>query len=55
MIEKDCFAYTEKKRNQECKALKELYCEKEKCKFYKRKDEIDIDKIEEAIKEYSRK
>lgn len=34
---KDCFAYD--KKNNDCKALKELYCEFEKCSYYKKKKE----------------
>lgn len=38
-IKKDCFAY--KKANdggQSCKALRELYCRYEKCRFYKKEE-----------------
>lgn len=34
-VAKDCFAYDTQKNG--CIALKELYCAKEKCNFYKRK------------------
>lgn len=34
-VKKDCFAYNDIKNN--CNALKELYCVKENCKFYKTK------------------
>lgn len=38
-LKKDCFAYKEricgKGIHRHCSALKELYCEKEQCKFYK--------------------
>ena len=30
---KDCFAYDKERNN--CKALNDLYCRREKCKFYK--------------------
>lgn len=33
----DCFAYTKDYLMAECYALKELYCRREKCKFYKSK------------------
>lgn len=37
-IKKDCFAYREGVADAyACSALKELYCAKEKCKFYKSK------------------
>lgn len=54
MIKEDCFSYVEKNKHQGCKALKELYCKQEKCKFYKSKEEINIEKIEEDIKSYSK-
>lgn len=38
MIKEDCFAY--KKDKAECNCLKELYCEKENCKFYKTRKEL---------------
>ena len=37
---KDCFAYTTNKGTPMCKALKELYCKKENCKFYKKTWEV---------------
>lgn len=52
-MNKDCFAFVEKSGHQGCRALKELYCKKEECKFYKRKSEITIEEIEEDIKKYS--
>lgn len=36
-VKKDCFAYDGRKKN--CNALNELMCKKEKCKFYKPKNE----------------
>ena len=33
-VKKDCFAYDEAKNN--CKALKALYCEIERCNYYKK-------------------
>lgn len=38
-VKTDCFAYKkEKYGGQSCKALRELYCRYEKCKFYKREE-----------------
>ncbi len=34
---RDCFGYQEKDGKGDCQALKELYCAKEKCSFYKQK------------------
>lgn len=44
-IRYDCFAFKEKKDENgeliyECNALNALYCEKEKCKFYKKKGTV---------------
>ncbi|MDE7313567.1 MAG: hypothetical protein K2N87_18420 [Eubacterium sp.] len=36
-IRKDCFGYQEKGGFPSCTALKELYCKKEECVFYKHK------------------
>lgn len=38
-IKKDRFAYDCKNK---CKALKELYCKKEKCNFYRNKNTFKI-------------
>lgn len=54
MIEKDCFAYVDKNGHQGCRVLRALYCKKEECRFYKRKCEVDLKKIEENIKEYAK-
>lgn len=54
MIKKDCFAYVNKNGHQGCRALNDLYCKKEKCKFYKRKCAISLKEIEEAIKNYAK-
>ena len=37
IMKRDCFAFAEKNNHQGCRALKELYCKKEECRFYKRK------------------
>ena len=34
-IKKDCFAFN--KNTNKCMALKEVYCKKEECKYYKKK------------------
>lgn len=45
-IKHDCFAFREKEKKdtheivQECDALNALYCEKEKCRFYKKKGTV---------------
>ena len=33
-VKEDCFSFDEHRKK--CKALKELYCEKEICNFYKK-------------------
>ena len=43
MVKLDCFAYDKDKV--ECKCLNELYCEKEKCRFYKDKDTYKKERI----------
>lgn len=49
---KDCFAFNHLKGG--CNALSELVCAyKDKCAFYKRRDEVDTREIERAIKSYS--
>lgn len=53
-MKRDCFAFAEKNNHQGCRALKELYCKKEECRFYKRKWEVNLEEIEESIKEYSK-
>ena len=32
---KDCFAYDDKKAVPSCRALTDLYCRKDECRFYK--------------------
>lgn len=53
MEKKDCFAFIETNAHQECKALKELYCKNEKCNFYKKRSQVNINQIEEDIKKYA--
>ena len=36
-VKKDCFGFDKTKNS--CKALKELYCKSEKCRFYKNKEQ----------------
>ena len=38
-VRTDCFAYVKGYLIGECDALRELYCKREKCKFYKNRDE----------------
>lgn len=40
-IKKDCFAYKKTRGLEQCKALKCLYCEFEKCSFYKKQEEYN--------------
>lgn len=37
-IKTDCFAHKDTGRASKCVALKELYCAKEYCPFYKKKE-----------------
>ena len=47
----DCFAFDKDKKS--CKCLKKLYCVLEdKCSFYKHKAEVDLDAIENSVKNY---
>ncbi len=48
-----CFAYSNKNGCESCKALKELYCKNEDCKFYKPYHEVDTTQIEKDIRNYS--
>lgn len=50
MIKEDCFAYIKSKNK--CAGLKELYCAKEKCNFYRNKEEIKMTDIERDIRNY---
>ena len=38
-VKTDCFAYDCSLKNRQCKALRELYCAKKNCKFYKTKEQ----------------
>ena len=42
MIHEDCFAYMTAKGRAHCVALKELYCKKEDCKWYKPKEQREV-------------
>ncbi len=44
----DCFAYL----NRRCYSLNKLECKNKKCKFYKNKEELTIEEIENEIKIY---
>ena len=52
-IKEDCFAYD--KEHHDCTALTDLYCKKEKCKFYKNEHQISKKYIEACIKRYASK
>lgn len=41
-VKRDCFGYKQLGNREKCIALKELYCKKEKCKFYKAMKEQDV-------------
>jgi hypothetical protein len=49
----DCFAYRKDYLMAECIALRDLYCKREKCKFYKSKIEYkkQLEKAKERMKE----
>ena len=51
-IKTECFAYDTKEKG--CRCLKELYCQKEKCHFYKDKTQINQAHINSAIRSYSK-
>lgn len=53
MENKDCFAYVVKNGHAGCKALNELYCKNEKCNFYKKRGQVNMNQIEEDIKKYA--
>lgn len=50
-VKTDCFAYD--LIHKDCNALSEMCCKKQECKFYKSKLEVDSNKIEQDIKNYS--
>lgn len=50
-IYKDCYAINDYLTD--CKCLKELYCKKEDCKFYKPNSEVSWKNIEDAINVYN--
>lgn len=50
-VRKDCFAYNEE--HKDCNALRELYCRKEECKFYKHRCEVNNKETEASIKNYA--
>ena len=52
MEKTDCFACVYKQGHKGCRALNELYCQKEECRFYKKETEININQINKAIMEY---
>lgn len=52
MENKNCFAYTTKNGHADCMALKELYCKREKCNFYKHRADVNIEEIKEDIRNY---
>lgn len=49
----DCFARKEKEDGVECTALNEMYCKKEKCRFYR--NDIKRSEIERSIRLYAQK
>lgn len=44
MENKNCFAYTIKNGHASCMVLKELYCRREECNFYKHRADVNIEK-----------
>lgn len=56
IVKTDCFAYITRNGNSHCYCLNRLYCIKEKCNFYKKRDadaNSNILEIEKSIKEYA--
>lgn len=51
MIKEDCFAYKNENGCEFCNALKVLDCNT--CEFYRDEKEINVDKIEKDIANYS--
>ena len=52
-VKEDCFAYDQE--HKECTALNDLYCKKEKCKFYKNKKQMTQAHITSSIRNYALK
>ena len=50
-----CFAYSNKNGHEGCRALTDLYCKKEDCRFYKPDHTVDMRQIEREIRAYSTK
>lgn len=50
-----CFAYRNREGHEACTALRELYCKKEECRFYKPVHKVDMKQREKDIKNYSEK
>lgn len=48
-VKEDCFAY----KNGECRSLNELFCKKEKCKFYKSKDVVKFEQLDREARKYA--
>ena len=46
---KDCFAYPQE-GEEGCFCLKDMFCKKENCKFYKPNTEITREEIEKSLK-----
>lgn len=44
-MKKDCFAYTITAKGRYCKALKEMYCNKGECAFYKTNIQAEAEKL----------
>ena len=49
MEKEDCFANT----GNHCYCLKEKYCKKKECAFYKKRNEVSLSEIEKAVKNYN--
>lgn len=47
-IKKDCYAYDV--NNNKCRALRDLYCKKEQCTFYKSNKELSWARIQRELK-----
>ena len=47
----DCFAYNKGI----CKALNQLYCERDECNFYAHKDTVDIKYLDDLLSKYLKK